>query len=146
MRTRVTQVQAFRVQDVRAAEDAALAVTGEGALMQTAAAAVATSCARLLRRSGSQRVTGRRVVLLVGAGNNGGDALWAGARLAGRGAQVVAVLAGKQAHVEGLAALRAGGGTVIDTGGDENGPGVTAGRAAVGRADLVVDGLVGLGA
>jgi hydroxyethylthiazole kinase-like uncharacterized protein yjeF len=139
-------VRAYRVQDVRAAEEAALARTSEGALMQTAAAALAVGCARLLRRSGTGRVTGRRVVLLVGAGNNGGDALWAGSRLAGRGAQVVAVLAGKQTHVEGLAALRAGGGTVIDTCGDESGPGVTAGHAAVGRADLVVDGLVGLGA
>src|SRR5690242_6682403 len=111
-------MQAHRVQDVRSAEDAALAVTDEGALMQTAAAALAVGCARLLRRTGSRKVTGRRVVLLVGAGNNGGDALWAGARLAGRGAQVVAVLAGKQAHPAGLAALRAAGGTAIDTAGD----------------------------
>ena len=137
-------MRAYRVDDVRAAETAALARTGEGALMQTAAAALAVGCARLLRRTGL--VTGRRIVLLVGAGNNGGDALWAGARLAGRGAQVVAVLAAKQAHAEGLAALRSAGGTVIDTAGDERDPGVVAGRAAVERADLVVDGLVGLGA
>jgi len=133
--------QAFSVDDVRTAEEAALAVTGEGALMQTAAAAIAVACVRELRRTG--RITGRRVVLLVGAGNNGGDALWAGARLARRGAAVTAVLAAKQAHVEGLAALLAAGGAVIDTqGDDEPGPGL----AAVSRADLVVDGLVGLGA
>src|SRR5690242_8904384 len=108
--------------------------------MQTAAAALAGGCVRLLRRTGNHLVTGRSVVLLVGAGNNGGDALWAGARLAARGAQVVAVLAGKQAHAEGLAALRSAGGREIDTAGDETGPGVTAGRAALARAELVVDG------
>src|SRR6187549_3242421 len=55
---------AYRVDDVRAAEVAALARVTEGALMQTAAAALAVGCARLLRRTG--KVTGRRVVLLVG--------------------------------------------------------------------------------
>ncbi len=139
-------MQAYRVLDVRAAEVAALAVTSEGALMQTAAAALAVGCARLLRRTGTRKVTGRRVVLLVGAGNNGGDALWAGARLAGRGAQVTAVLTGKQAHPEGRSALRSAGGIEIDTAGEESGPGVSAGLAALRRADLVVDGLVGLGA
>jgi ADP-dependent NAD(P)H-hydrate dehydratase / NAD(P)H-hydrate epimerase len=137
-------MRAYRVDDVRAAEEAGLATTPAGALMQRAAAALAVGCARLLRRTG--RVTGRRVVLLVGAGNNGGDALWAGARLAGRGAQVVAVLTGKQAHAEGLAALRSAGGSVIDTAGDEAGPAAMAGLDQVRRAELVVDGLVGLGA
>lgn len=135
---------AYSVDDVRTAEEAALAATDEGALMQTAAAALAFACVRQLRRSG--RLTGRRVVLLVGGGNNGGDALWAGARLAQRGIGVVAVLAAKQAHPDGLAALRSAGGSVIDTSGDEQGPAVDAGLAAVARAELVVDGLVGLGA
>jgi ADP-dependent NAD(P)H-hydrate dehydratase / NAD(P)H-hydrate epimerase len=130
--------QAYRVDDVRSAENIVLASVPEGALMQRAAAALAVSCARLLRGTGSGRVTGRRVVLLVGAGNNGGDALWAGARLAARGAQVTAVQAGKQVHAEGLAALRAAGGTLVAE--------LEAGLAAVHRADLIVDGLVGLGA
>jgi hydroxyethylthiazole kinase-like uncharacterized protein yjeF len=134
-------VRAYRVDDVRAAEDVVLARTPAGALMQTAAAALAAGCARALRGSGNGRVTGRRVVLLVGAGNNGGDALWAGARLAGRGAQVVAVLTAKQAHAEGLTALRSAGGTVVDALAEGPGP-----EAAVRRAELVVDGLVGLGA
>jgi ADP-dependent NAD(P)H-hydrate dehydratase / NAD(P)H-hydrate epimerase len=139
-------VRAYRVDDVRAAEDVVLARTPAGALMQTAAAALAVGCARLLRRSGNGRVTGRRIVLLVGAGNNGGDALWAGARLAARGAQVVAVLTAKQAHAEGLTALRSAGGTVIDTLAEVGGPGLDAASAAVRRAELVVDGVVGLGA
>jgi len=130
-------LDAYLVQDVRTAEVALLATVPPGALMQRAAAALAVSAARALGRTGSGRVTGRRVVLLVGAGNNGGDALWAGARLAARGAQVVAVPAGAQVHAEGLAALRAAGGVL------SSGP--EAGLAAVGRAELVLDGLVGLG-
>src|SRR4051812_3546701 len=93
-------LRAYSVNDVRSAENTLLARVPEGALMQRAAAALAVSCARVLRRTGSGRVTGRRVVLLVGAGKNGGDALWAGARLAGRGAQVVAVQTAKQIHAE----------------------------------------------
>ncbi|MGJ3560655.1 NAD(P)H-hydrate epimerase [Streptomyces sp. INA 01156] len=56
------------------------------------------------------RVYGSRVVLLVGSGDNGGDALYAGARLARRGAGVTAVLlAPERAHAAGLAALRGAG-------------------------------------
>lgn len=128
----------YLVADVRAAESAALATAPEGSLMQRAAAALAASCARLLRESGSRRVTGRRVVLLVGAGNNGGDALFAGARLAARGAQLVAVSTADQVHAEGLAALLRAGGTLAGS--------LDSGLAAVRRAELVVDGLVGLGA
>ncbi len=50
---------------------------------------------------------GSRVVLLVGGGDNGGDALYAGARLARRGARVHAVQVGSKIHEPGLAALRA---------------------------------------
>ncbi len=43
-------------------------------LMERAATGLATACAALLGR-----VYGARVVLLVGSGDNGGDALYAGA-------------------------------------------------------------------
>lgn len=141
-------LSAHSVEDVRAAEQAALATVPEGALMQRAAAALAVVCAKVLRSGTADRghaagpaagrVTGRRVTLLVGSGDNGGDALWAGARLAARGALVTAVLTGSRAHPGGLAALRAAGGLAIDVGPAEA-------RAAVAAADLVVDGLVGLG-
>ena len=50
---------------------------------------------------------GARVVLLVGPGDNGGDALYAGAELSRRGVAVAAVLADPaRAHAGGLAALR----------------------------------------
>ena len=61
----------------------------DGALMERAAAGLAATCASLL-----DRVYGSRVALLVGSGDNGGDALFAGALLARRGAVVTAVLLG----------------------------------------------------
>ena len=60
--------------------------------MQRAAAGLAAACAGLLGRA-----YGARVVLLVGSGDNGGDALYAGARLARRGAGVTRRAAGARA-------------------------------------------------
>ncbi|MCO4699699.1 NAD(P)H-hydrate epimerase [Streptomyces sp. RO-S4] len=127
---------AYGVETVRAAERELMARLPEGALMQRAAAGLAVVCADVLGRA-SGRVYGSRVVLLVGSGDNGGDALYAGARLARRGAGVRAVLlAPGQAHSGGLAALLRAGGRVVDAGG---------GIGAVEQADLVVDGIVGIG-
>src|SRR5918994_229644 len=53
---------------------------------------------------------GRRVLLLVGSGDNGGDALYAGAVLARRGAYVEAWLLSERAHEGGVAALGQAGG------------------------------------
>ena len=80
----------------------------EGALMQRAATGLAVAIADLL---GSTYAA--RVLLLVGAGDNGGDALWAGAMLARRGVSVEAVLLSSKVHVDGLAALRAAGGRTV---------------------------------
>ncbi|MGY1832602.1 NAD(P)H-hydrate dehydratase [Geodermatophilus sp. SYSU D01180] len=119
------------VAEVRAAEDVLLARTREGALMQRAATGVATVCLRLLGR-----VHGARVTVLAGGGNNGGDALFAGARLAVRGARVTAVLLDPdRAHPDGLAALRRAGGRVAGPDGPDG----------LDRADLVLDGIVGIG-
>ncbi|MFJ5094421.1 NAD(P)H-hydrate dehydratase [Streptomyces sp. NPDC088557] len=122
---------AHRVETVRAAEAALMARLPEGALMARAAAGLAAACCSLLGRG---RVYGARVVLLVGGGDNGGDALYAGARLARRGAGVTAVLLGARAHEGGLAALRAAGGRVAD---DPFEP--------LAVADLVLDGITGIG-
>lgn len=125
---------AYDVETVRAAERALMARLPEGALMQRAAAGLAAACAELLGK-----VYGSRVALLAGSGDNGGDALYAGARLARRGAGVTALLLSpERAHAGGLAALRAAGGTVLDAESD-------AAPAVVGRADLVLDGIVGIG-
>jgi ADP-dependent NAD(P)H-hydrate dehydratase / NAD(P)H-hydrate epimerase len=134
-------VRAHRVAAVRAAEEVLLGQLPAGSLMQRAAAGLAAVCLRELRgRRG--RVVGGRVVLLVGAGNNGGDALWAGARLAGRGVAVEAVLLGSGAHLEGLVALRCAGGRVLDLAAGRQGLPVA--RGLLAEADLVVDGIVGL--
>ncbi|RKT06372.1 hydroxyethylthiazole kinase-like uncharacterized protein yjeF/hydroxyethylthiazole kinase-like uncharacterized protein yjeF [Streptomyces sp. 3211.6] len=122
---------AYSVETVRAAERELMARLPEGALMARAAAGLAAVCAELLA-GGRGRVYGARVVLLVGPGDNGGDALYAGARLARRGAGVTAVaMDPDRMHPGGLAALRAAGGRV--------------GAAVPERADLVVDGLLGIG-
>ncbi|UQU64113.1 NAD(P)H-hydrate dehydratase [Couchioplanes caeruleus] len=123
--------QAWRVGDVRSAEKALMATLADGTLMQRAAAGLARRCALLLQETGG--VYGATVVLLVGSGDNGGDALYAGARLAARGAGVQAILMQPEhVHAAGLDALRrAGGRTVVDL---------------PARADLVVDGIVGIGA
>lgn len=124
----------YTAEEIRAAEEPLLAATPEGTLMHRAAAGLATVCGRLLGP-----VYGRRIVLLVGSGNNGGDALFAGALLAGRGARVTAVLlAPDRVHAAGLAALHRSGGRARAAGE----PGV---EALVGRADLVVDGMLGIG-
>ncbi|MFC7307477.1 NAD(P)H-hydrate dehydratase [Streptomyces monticola] len=121
---------AFGVETVRTAERELMARLPEGALMQRAAAGLAAACAELLGR-----VYGKRVVLLVGGGDNGGDALYAGARLARRGAGVTAVLlAPERAHEGGLKALRAAGGRVS-----------AAAERDIAGADLVLDGIVGIG-
>ncbi|MFF5855992.1 NAD(P)H-hydrate dehydratase [Streptomyces sp. NPDC012751] len=123
---------AYSVETVRAAERALMARLPEGALMQRAAAGLAAACAELLGR-----VYGSRVVLLVGSGDNGGDTLYAGARLARRGAGVTAVpTAPGRVHAGGLDALRRAGGTVAAA---------DAAEGLIARADLVVDGIVGIG-
>ncbi len=123
--------EAWRVADVRAAETALMAALPEGTLMQRAAAGLARRCVLVLQDSGG--VYGATVVLLVGSGDNGGDTLYAGARLAGRGAQVRALLLDpERVHAAGLAALRQAGGSAV--------------RDLPARADLVLDGIVGIGA
>ncbi|WP_435746728.1 NAD(P)H-hydrate dehydratase [Nocardioides sp. SYSU DS0663] len=117
--------QAHTVAQVRAAEAELLARLPEGALMQRAAHGLATAVVDLLGGA-----YGARVLLLVGSGDNGGDALHAGALLARRGCRVEARLLSPRVHEGGLAALRRAGGRLVD---------------APGRPDVVVDGIVGIG-
>src|SRR4051794_27230761 len=105
----------------------------DGALMQRAATALARRAASLLGR-----VYGARVVLLVGKGNNGGDALYAGARLAARGARVDALLLGDGEPPAALTALQRSGGRAHAAGADAD-------RNLIHAADLIVDGLLGIG-
>ncbi|WP_418060142.1 NAD(P)H-hydrate dehydratase [Pimelobacter simplex] len=121
-------IRAHTVEQVRTAEAALLARLPEGALMQRAAAGLAYAVLDLLGSG-----YGRRVLLLVGSGDNGGDALYAGVLLARRGVQVEAWLLSSSAHEGGVAALCAAGGRIGSSG------------PVPAPFDVVVDGIVGIG-
>jgi len=142
-----TVILGYTAAQLRAAESPLLAAGPEGALMERAAFALAVRVSRELRaRQG--RVTGAVVVVLVGPGNNGGDALHAGAELARRGARVLAVATSPRVHAPGLADLVASGGRVVTVA--DGGPGdlvwVGDAVASANAADVVLDGLLGIGA
>ena len=126
------------MEQVRAAERELMARLPEGALMQRAAHGLAYAVTDLLGGG-----YGRRVLLLVGSGDNGGDALYAGAVLARRGAAVDAWLLSERVHQRGLEALRAAGGRVVCL---TERWGARSGARPDHRAwDVVVDGIVGIG-
>ena len=116
---------AHTVEQVRAAEATLLAALPAGALMDRAATGLAHAVSDFLGST-----YGRRVLLLVGSGDNGGDALYAGARLARGGAAVDAILLSPKVHPSGLAAFRGAGGRVVDQ---------------PRKPEVVVDGIVGIG-
>ena len=118
--------RAHTVEQVRAAEARLLAELPEGALMQRAATGLAYAVLDLLGGA-----YGRRVLLLVGPGDNGGDALYAGALLARRGCAVEAWRLAEKVHPAGLGALREAGGRVVSS--------------VRTPPDVVVDGIVGIG-
>ncbi|GAB2886610.1 NAD(P)H-hydrate dehydratase [Nocardioides pacificus] len=130
---------AHTVEQVRAAEAELMATLPDGVLMQRAAAGLAHAVLDLLGTA-----YGRRVALLVGSGDNGGDALFAGAMLARRGCAVEAVLLSERVHEAGLAALTAAGGRVACPPTRSGAPSGTrpTSRPAV---DVVIDGVVGIG-
>jgi hydroxyethylthiazole kinase-like uncharacterized protein yjeF len=129
---------AHTVAQVRAAEEASPDLAS-GLLMQRAARGLAHAVIDLLGGA-----YGRRVVLLVGSGDNGGDALYAGAYLARRGALVEAWLVSDRAHEGGLAALRGAGGRVGPSG-LPRGSLSSSGRRVAAAPDVVIDGVVGIG-
>jgi ADP-dependent NAD(P)H-hydrate dehydratase / NAD(P)H-hydrate epimerase len=149
---------AHTVAAVRTGEHTLMATVPDGALMQRAAVGLAATCARLL-----DHVYGAQVVVLAGSGDNGGDALYAGARLAARGAHVTAIAVGSRLHAAAAAELRRTGGRVVaatsdidqtaDPGtghaGDAGTPPVVRVEAqadsAIAAADVVIDGLTGIG-
>lgn len=119
-------IAGYSAAQVRAAE-APLMAAGEP-LMLRAAEGLAAGIRSLAP-------TGSGVLLLVGSGDNGGDALFAGAELARDGYRVSILATGSRMHVAGLdAALTAG---AVVTAGDP------AGLAA--DADVIVDGILGTG-
>jgi hydroxyethylthiazole kinase-like uncharacterized protein yjeF len=122
----------YTADQIRAAEAPLLAALPDGVLMRRAAHGLANAIVAELRfRAGG--VTGRQVCAVVGSGDNGGDALWAATFLRRRGVAASAVLLNPaRAHAKALAAFRKAGGRIV-----ENIPAAT---------DLVIDGVVGIGA
>jgi hydroxyethylthiazole kinase-like uncharacterized protein yjeF len=104
----------------------------EGELMARAAEGLAEVCRARLQESG-----GRRVVVLAGAGNNGADALYAAAHLAEDGFDCVALQGDWPLAIGDAASWGADGVDVVGADGDW--------AAALAAADLVVDGLLGIG-
>ncbi|GAB3518247.1 bifunctional ADP-dependent NAD(P)H-hydrate dehydratase/NAD(P)H-hydrate epimerase [Arthrobacter monumenti] len=165
-------IHAYTGTQIRAAEAPLLGIGQGNALMQRAAYGLASTVLRELRRL-ERGVYGRRLVVLAGSGNNGGDALFAAARLSRQGMGTTAVLTSARVHPEALAAFRKAGGRVQslvdDTNGSGPSPGPDAGfvsgpgsvsgtgsgmetvsvpdAAALCRdADVVIDGILGTGA
>lgn len=128
-------ITACTAASVRELEQRALVTAGDDALMQRAAAGLAAVIMDELRQRAG-RLYGTSVVILAGPGNNGGDALYAGARLAARGVRVDAVCCLGRPHQGGARALLDAGGrlTELRTDGVLEGP-----------FTLVVDGVLGIG-
>jgi len=132
-------IRAYSVSSVRSAEAAAMAGLEEGALMSRAASGLAAVAAARVGHPG-----GRQVVAMVGAGNNGGDALYAAASLAKDGAAVVVLKVAESVHEGGLHAAREAGALVLNAFG-VNADSASAVSSALGSAALLIDGIVGIG-
>lgn len=134
-------INAYTGTQVRAAEQPLLATGLGDVLMQRAAHGLAGAVVQELKSRG-RRLSGARVVVLAGNGNNGGDGLFAATFLAARGMRTTAVLTGDSAHPAGLAAFERAGGRVHRL--TESAiPGLAAEAAA---ADVVIDAVLGTGA
>jgi hydroxyethylthiazole kinase-like uncharacterized protein yjeF len=132
-------IRAYAVASVREAEAAAMSGLDEGELMSRAAVGLAAIASARLGGP-----AGRRVVAMVGAGNNGGDALYALASLAQEGVTAVVLKVAESVHEGGLRAARAAGALVLNAMGAQadSAPVIS---SALREADLVIDGIVGIG-
>ena len=135
-------IRAYAISAVREAEAAAMVGLDDGELMARAAARLAAVASARLGAPG--RLDGKRVVALVGAGNNGGDALYAAASLAQDGAAVMVLTVAEPAHEGGLRAARDAGVVVLNALGVHADPASVV-SSALRKAELVLDGIVGLG-
>ena len=130
----------FTVGQIRRAEERLFEVQNDpDELMISAAAVVADVAAAMVDEpvaddSGENHPGEDRILLLVGAGGNGGDALYAGAFLREEGYQVDALLlGGGRVQESALRQFRHLGGTVVDT------------SPHPASYHLVIDGILGIG-
>ncbi len=132
-------IRAHSVAAVRAAEAAAMAQLPDGELMARAAQGLAQVVAARLDDTEEATVVG-----LVGAGDNGGDTLYAMGLLSEAGfpcALVLVPAAGRDGvHAGGLEAAETAG-VMVHVAAED----AAAAAAVVAEADLVLDGIVGIG-
>ncbi|MEJ6013465.1 NAD(P)H-hydrate epimerase [Corynebacterium sp. H127] len=115
----------YSPEQIRAAEAPLVAQLGEK-LMRRAAFAVSIRAARMLKSICGQ-VSGSRVLVLAGTGNNGGDALYAAAELEKRGVVIEVWQLGERIH-PALGAIKH--------------PRLVCG---ISNPDLIIDGILGIG-
>lgn len=138
-------ITAWSISDVREVEALAMADLPDGKLMRRAARGLALVVAARLPQLPVAPGAAPRIVVLAGSGGNGGDALYAGAWLARKKkANVVAVLTGSAAHPPALKAARKAG-VVVLNGSSAQGEELVRIEDAVAEADLVIDGMYGIG-
>ncbi|MEL4358124.1 MULTISPECIES: bifunctional ADP-dependent NAD(P)H-hydrate dehydratase/NAD(P)H-hydrate epimerase [unclassified Luteococcus] len=119
-------------QAVREAEEEFFAQNPGVDLMQVAADGVAEAALRML----GDNIPHSPVLVAVGPGNNGGDGLYAAARLATAGCRVSFWLTAGSGHEAGLAAARSAGCQELDT---------LAATQALADTYLVIDAVLGIG-
>jgi NAD(P)H-hydrate epimerase len=125
-------------EEMRALERAAVeAGTSEAQLMEEAGLAVAQEAWMLLGT-----LEGRRIVVLVGPGNNGGDGIVAARHLAEWGAEVIAYLPRARRDESMLSDFSE---RDIAIGRGEEDPGCEQLESLLGNADMVIDSLLGIG-
>ncbi|GAA2526008.1 bifunctional ADP-dependent NAD(P)H-hydrate dehydratase/NAD(P)H-hydrate epimerase [Rarobacter incanus] len=130
-------IEGFSAEDVRAAEEPLLAAGVP--LMERAAFGLAMRALAALRARGGVR--GARVVVLAGRGNNGADAMLAGAHLAARGAAVSTILVAGSGVDHAVARLRSQGGRFLALQDADDPRAIEMCRTAT----LVLDGVLGTG-
>ena len=120
----------YTAEQIRAAEAPLLAALPDGALMRRAATGLANAISGELGRC-TGGIAGRRICVVVGSGDNGGDGLWAAVFLRRRGVAADAILLSPEhTHPHALSAFRSAGGRVV--------------AAVRPGTDLVVDAVVGI--
>lgn len=135
-------IEAYGLAQVRAAEEAAGSDLPDLKLMMRAAKGLAQVVRARLENHG-----GKNVVAIVGSGNNGGDALFALARLGRKGTNVAVIQVGQAIHDAGLDAAIKAGAVLADA--SSASPGRIGPDSAwlplLAEADVVIDGIVGIG-
>jgi NAD(P)H-hydrate epimerase len=129
-----------------------LVTAAEMRTLEAAAVEAGTSLAQLMEEAGLAvaqeawmslgTLDGRRIVVLAGPGNNGGDGLVAGRHLAAWGAEVAACLPLNGGDPARLQEFEAAGGTLVRHEDDLDGEMLD---ALMTSPDLVIDALLGIG-